>query len=143
MLELLKSLVFAVIMVPVVMAIILGAIYGGEVFNVFSNIGHRDRAKSSTDSPQNARLARAFCSSIFRHRRYDLKHPVIVPLDRYDLTLGYLRRCRYIIAYITKLTGATDGTYRVTLFAGATLALSLTGHALADEGKITVLRRRR
>jgi hypothetical protein len=29
MLELLKSLVFAVIMVPVVMAIILGAIYGG------------------------------------------------------------------------------------------------------------------
>ena len=35
MLELLKSLVFAVIMVPVVMAIILGAI------NVFSNIGHR------------------------------------------------------------------------------------------------------
>jgi len=42
MLELLKSLVFAVIMVPVVMAIILGAIYGlGEVFNVFSNIGHR------------------------------------------------------------------------------------------------------
>lgn len=42
MLELLKSLVFAVIMVPVVMAIILGAIYSlGEVFNVFSNIGHR------------------------------------------------------------------------------------------------------
>ncbi|HFS0183046.1 TPA: AcrZ family multidrug efflux pump-associated protein [Enterobacter hormaechei] len=42
MLELLKSLVFAVIMVPVVMAIILGAIYGlGEVFNVFSNIGDR------------------------------------------------------------------------------------------------------
>ncbi|EMW6582350.1 AcrZ family multidrug efflux pump-associated protein [Enterobacter bugandensis] len=46
MLELLKSLVFAVIMVPVVMAIILGAIYGlGEVFNIFSNIGHSDRAK--------------------------------------------------------------------------------------------------
>ncbi|AHE71271.1 membrane protein [Enterobacter ludwigii] len=46
MLELLKSLVFAVIMVPVVMAVILGAIYGlGEVFNVFSNIGHRDQAK--------------------------------------------------------------------------------------------------
>lgn len=44
MLELLKSLVFAVIMVPVVMAIILGLIYGlGEVFNVFSNFGHRDR----------------------------------------------------------------------------------------------------
>jgi hypothetical protein len=46
MLELLKSLVFAVIMVPVVMAIILGAIYGlGEVFNVFSNIGHKDQPK--------------------------------------------------------------------------------------------------
>lgn len=46
MLELLKSLVFAVIMVPVVMAIILGAIYGlGEVFNVFSKIGHRDQPK--------------------------------------------------------------------------------------------------
>ncbi|WON76030.1 AcrZ family multidrug efflux pump-associated protein [Serratia sp. UGAL515B_01] len=41
MLELLKSLVFAVVMVPVVMAIILGLIYGlGEVFNVFSKIGH-------------------------------------------------------------------------------------------------------
>ncbi len=39
MLELLKSLVFAVIMVPVVMAIILGAIYGlGEVFNVFRTL---------------------------------------------------------------------------------------------------------
>ena len=46
MLELLKSLVFAVIMVPVVMAVILGAIDGlGEVFNVLSNIGHRDQAK--------------------------------------------------------------------------------------------------
>ncbi|MNY36669.1 Multidrug efflux pump accessory protein AcrZ [compost metagenome] len=46
MLELLKSLVFAVIMVPVVMAIILGAIYGlGEVFNLFSNIGHKDQPK--------------------------------------------------------------------------------------------------
>ncbi|WP_437891517.1 AcrZ family multidrug efflux pump-associated protein [Phytobacter sp. V91] len=45
MLELLKSLVFAVIMVPVVMAIILGLIYGlGEIFNVFSGIGHRDRS---------------------------------------------------------------------------------------------------
>ncbi len=45
MLELLKSLVFAVIMVPVVMAIILGLIYGlGEVFNVFSAFGRRDRS---------------------------------------------------------------------------------------------------
>ncbi|EFE93925.1 MULTISPECIES: AcrZ family multidrug efflux pump-associated protein [Serratia] len=37
MLELLKSLVFAVVMVPVVMAVILGLIYGlAEVFNIFS-----------------------------------------------------------------------------------------------------------
>ncbi|MEB4676790.1 AcrZ family multidrug efflux pump-associated protein [Enterobacteriaceae bacterium G50] len=43
MLELLKSLVFAVIMVPIVMAVIMGAIYGlGEVFNIFSGVGHKD-----------------------------------------------------------------------------------------------------
>lgn len=43
MLDLLKSLLFAVAMVPVMMAIILGAIYGlGEVFNVFSRIDHAD-----------------------------------------------------------------------------------------------------
>jgi hypothetical protein len=48
MLELLKSLVFAVIMVPVVMAIILGLIYGlGEVFNVLSNVGHKDNGQQS------------------------------------------------------------------------------------------------
>ena len=41
--ELLKSLVFAVVMVPVVMAVILGLIYGlGEVFNLFSGAGHKD-----------------------------------------------------------------------------------------------------
>ena len=34
MLELLKSLVFAVIMVPVVMAIILGLIYGLEKYEI-------------------------------------------------------------------------------------------------------------
>lgn len=46
MLELLTSLLFAIAMVPVMMAIILGAIYGlGEVFNVFSNIGHTEEAK--------------------------------------------------------------------------------------------------
>lgn len=46
MLELLKSLLFAVVMVPVVMAVILGLIYGlGEVFNVFSKFGHRDQPK--------------------------------------------------------------------------------------------------
>ena len=43
MFELIKSMAVAVIMVPVVMALILGAIYGlGEVFNVISKIGHRD-----------------------------------------------------------------------------------------------------
>lgn len=43
MLELLKSLLFAIAMVPVMMAIILGTIYGlGEVFNVFSRIGHAE-----------------------------------------------------------------------------------------------------
>lgn len=43
MLELLNSLVFAVVMVPVVMAVILGLIYGlGEVFNLFSGAGHKD-----------------------------------------------------------------------------------------------------
>lgn len=48
MLELLKSLAFAVIMVPVVMAIILGAIYGlGEIFNIFSGIGHKARSRES------------------------------------------------------------------------------------------------
>ncbi|KAA8999876.1 multidrug efflux pump-associated protein, AcrZ family [Affinibrenneria salicis] len=44
MLELLKSLLFAIAMVPVMMAIILGAIYGlGEVFNVISKIGHTQK----------------------------------------------------------------------------------------------------
>ncbi|WP_075180749.1 AcrZ family multidrug efflux pump-associated protein [Pantoea sp. 1.19] len=43
MLELLKSLAFAVLMVPVVMAIILGLIWGmGEIFNVISKFAHRD-----------------------------------------------------------------------------------------------------
>ncbi len=44
MIELLKSLGLAAVMVPVVMAIILGSIYLlGEVFNVFSDIGHREK----------------------------------------------------------------------------------------------------
>ncbi|AKJ43797.1 AcrZ family multidrug efflux pump-associated protein [Pragia fontium] len=39
MFSLLKSLLFAACMVPVVMALILGAIYGlGEVFNMISKI---------------------------------------------------------------------------------------------------------
>ncbi|MBY7515602.1 AcrZ family multidrug efflux pump-associated protein [Escherichia fergusonii] len=48
MLELLKSLVFAVIMVPIVMAIILGLIYSlGEVFNIFSGIGQKDQSRQN------------------------------------------------------------------------------------------------
>lgn len=49
MLELLKGLAVAIIMVPIVMAIILGLIWGlGEVFNVISKIGHKDQpAKKS------------------------------------------------------------------------------------------------
>lgn len=43
MLDLLIGLGEAILMVPVVMAIILGLIYGlGEVFNVISKIGHRN-----------------------------------------------------------------------------------------------------
>ena len=43
MLELLKGLAVAILMVPVVMSIILGLIYGlGEVFNVISKVGHRN-----------------------------------------------------------------------------------------------------
>ncbi|MGV3346865.1 AcrZ family multidrug efflux pump-associated protein [Enterobacteriaceae bacterium LUAb1] len=43
MLELLKGLFSAVLMVPVVLAIILGLIYGfGEVFNFISKFGHHD-----------------------------------------------------------------------------------------------------
>lgn len=44
MIELLKSLGLAAVMVPVVMTFILGSIYLlGEAFNVFSNIGHREK----------------------------------------------------------------------------------------------------
>ncbi|MEI2265297.1 AcrZ family multidrug efflux pump-associated protein [Erwinia sp. CGal63] len=50
MLELLIGLAEAILMVPVVMAIILGLIYGlGEVFNVISKVGHRN------DRPANER----------------------------------------------------------------------------------------
>ncbi|MBS0847688.1 AcrZ family multidrug efflux pump-associated protein [Citrobacter sp. JGM124] len=43
MIEILKSLGLAAVLVPVVMAVILGLIYGlGEIFNAFSKIGHRD-----------------------------------------------------------------------------------------------------
>ena len=48
MLDLLKSLLFAVVMVPVVMAIILGLIYGlAEVFNIFSGVGHKDSSQQN------------------------------------------------------------------------------------------------
>lgn len=47
MLELLKSLAVAVLMVPIVMALMLGLIYGlGEVFNVISKFGHREKSSS-------------------------------------------------------------------------------------------------
>ncbi|BBI91778.1 AcrZ family multidrug efflux pump-associated protein [Serratia symbiotica] len=49
MLELLKSLLFAVVMVPVVMAIILGLIYGlAEVFNRFSSLGRSKENRRQT-----------------------------------------------------------------------------------------------
>lgn len=45
MLELLKSLAVAVIMVPVAMAIMLGLIYGlGAFFNVISKVGNRSHS---------------------------------------------------------------------------------------------------
>jgi len=47
MLELLKSLAVAIIMVPIVMAIMPGLIYGlGEVFNLISKTGRRDDNKT-------------------------------------------------------------------------------------------------
>ncbi|PIJ48734.1 multidrug efflux pump-associated protein, AcrZ family [Erwinia sp. OLTSP20] len=48
MLELIKSLLVAILMVPVVMAVILGLIYGlGELFNIISKVGQsKDRALS-------------------------------------------------------------------------------------------------
>ncbi|QEW33019.1 multidrug efflux pump-associated protein, AcrZ family [Erwinia billingiae] len=50
MLELLIGLGEAILMVPVVMAIILGLIWGlGEVFNVISTIGHK---KDQTEQPR-------------------------------------------------------------------------------------------
>jgi hypothetical protein len=47
MLELIESLVFAAIMVPVFIAVILGLIWGlGTVFNVISVIGHSKESRS-------------------------------------------------------------------------------------------------
>ena len=48
MLELLKSLVFAVIMVPCGDGCHPGLIYGlGEVFNIFSSIGQKDQSRQN------------------------------------------------------------------------------------------------
>lgn len=48
MLELLKGLALAILMVPVVMAIILDLIWGlGEVFNIVSRLGHRDNRQAT------------------------------------------------------------------------------------------------
>jgi len=47
MLEILESLVFAVVMVPIFIAVILALIWGlGEVFNVLSNIGHSKESRN-------------------------------------------------------------------------------------------------
>ncbi|MBB6113250.1 MULTISPECIES: AcrZ family multidrug efflux pump-associated protein [Rahnella] len=49
MLELIESLVFAAIMVPIFIAVILGLIWGlGEVFNIISVVGH---SKESRNKP--------------------------------------------------------------------------------------------
>ncbi|VEA65807.1 Uncharacterized membrane protein ybhT [Serratia plymuthica] len=43
MLEMIESLATVVILVPVMIAVLLGSIYGlGEVFNVFSAIGRKN-----------------------------------------------------------------------------------------------------
>ncbi|AIM21835.1 TPA: AcrZ family multidrug efflux pump-associated protein [Serratia marcescens] len=43
MLEMIESLATVVVLVPVMVAVLLGAIYGlGEVFNVFSAIGRKN-----------------------------------------------------------------------------------------------------
>ncbi|TKI07393.1 AcrZ family multidrug efflux pump-associated protein [Martelella alba] len=53
MLELLESLIIVVIMVPVVMAVILGLIYFlGELFNVISKIG-KPRGHDQKDPADN------------------------------------------------------------------------------------------
>lgn len=47
MLELLESLIFAAVMVPIFIAVILGLIWGlGEVFNIISKVGHSKESRS-------------------------------------------------------------------------------------------------
>jgi len=51
MIELLESLIMVVLLVPVVMADILGSIYGlGELFNLISNVGKPKRRHDEQDS---------------------------------------------------------------------------------------------
>jgi hypothetical protein len=51
MIELLKGLAVAILMVPIVMALMLGLIYGlGEVFNVISKLGRRENAKTRSQN---------------------------------------------------------------------------------------------
>lgn len=51
MIELLKGLAVAILMVPIVMALMLGLIYGlGEVFNVISKFGRRENAKTRSQN---------------------------------------------------------------------------------------------
>lgn len=60
MFELLKSLLMVVIMVPIVMAVILGAIYLlGELFNLISKIGHpKQRRQPDTAKPATVKESR-------------------------------------------------------------------------------------
>lgn len=45
MLEMIESLVTVVILVPVMVAVLLGTIYGlGEVFNLFSSLGRKNNS---------------------------------------------------------------------------------------------------
>jgi hypothetical protein len=51
MLELLESLLFAIIMVPIFIAVILGLIYAmGELFNLISNVGHPKESRNEPKS---------------------------------------------------------------------------------------------
>ena len=143
MLELLKSLVFAVIMVPVVMAIILGAIYGlGEVFNVFSNIGHRrdQPKKQQWFPPKRPASPGVLLSSLFLSRRYLLQRSLSLRINGYDLALGTPAICRYICLYITIHTGASNGTFMGTPFRRGN-ADSLTRWRMKEKSRS--LRRRR
>ncbi|MFI8416299.1 AcrZ family multidrug efflux pump-associated protein [Serratia sp. NPDC078593] len=61
MIEIVESIAMVLIMVPVMVAVLLGAIYGlGEVFNLISNVGkkkHDRAANTATAQPKPAELA--------------------------------------------------------------------------------------